>query len=453
MKKIFTLALAVLASVSMWAETTTLPTSNSGLTNGATKYEWSNANSQVAGNVLYWATRGSISADETVGMRPYQLGIAIQVTAAVKLTFNVTSNTTSGRTITGQVYTPTDELFYVWKNTEIGSSLENYVLAVNAKDAGSMTAEEAAIHANATLGAMTSQKDANKKVLIGETADSKVATAYGSAISHTCPNVKNESNSFDIDLVAGKYLIYLTSSGGSIGVKTIDIVSSCSNPLEPVTLTLDTAKSETSGLYVGDEVTFNISGAGSGAEISLTGENNESIVSNKWTATEGTHTFTVSQAMKDGVCGVEIPVILVVAAKNPVTSAVISGASSAYVGKKVTLTCTAANATDFQWFKGDDAISGATAAEYEFTPDAVGEVTFYCEAWNQFTNPHKKSDGFKVTVSEQPAVCGILIKASRTGSKVATVDAESVVGGTAETTMTSDKLDKKNMFGVTLRIL
>lgn len=448
MRKLFTLALAVLASASMWAETTTLPTSNSGLTNGTTKYEWSNDNSQVAGNVLYWATRASVTADETVGLRPNQLGIAIQVTAAVKLTFNVTSNTTSERTITGQVYTPTDELFYVWKNTEIGSSLENYVLAVNAKDAGSMTAEEAAIHANATLGAMTSQKDANKKVLIGETADSKVATAYGSAISHTCPNVKNESNSFDIDLVAGKYLIYLTSTGGSIGIKTIDIVSSCSNPLEPVVLTLDTAKSEASGLYVGDEVTFNISGAGSGAEISLTGGNSESIVSNKWTATEGEHTFVLSQDVKDGVCGNEIEVKLNVASKTPVSAVTVSGPSGTYLDKETTLTCTAENATDYQWYKGGTKIDGATSAEYSFTPDAVGDLVFYCEAWNKFNNgtPVKSAD-FTVTVTE--GVCGVLAELKVTGEKTGTLSGEFT--GTPSVSVDKNGVDYEGQTGYKLK--
>ena len=447
MKKIFTLALAAFASLSMWAEITTLPTSTSGLTNGVTKYEWSNASSQVAGNVLYWATRGSISADATVGMRPYQLGIAIQVTANVKLTFNVVSNTTSARTITGKVYTATDELFNVWKNTEVGSSLESYVLAVNKKDAGSMTEEEAAIHANEVLGAITSQKDANKKVLIGETAHDKIATAYGSAISHNCPTKKLEENSFDIDLVTGKYVIYLTSSGGSIGVKTIDIVASCEAPESALVL----KASKTVDVVANDEITFSTEG-GNGADVTIAGKNGETITANKWTAVKGEHIFTATQDVKDGKCGNTVELKLTVIGTDPVTEAKVTGSDKAKVGKEVTLTCEAEDATSFQWYKDGEKIEGANAETYKFTPTEAGEIIFACEAWNKNNDeahPAVKSADFKVTVSEGD--CGVLIKANLTGDKTTSIDPNSTVGGTAETNLgKAGKLNKECFFGVTL---
>ena len=219
----------------------------------------------------------------------------------------------------------------------------------------------------------------------------------------------------------------------------------CEAPATALTLKCD----KTGEILVGDEVTFSTEG-GNGADVTISGKNGETMNANKWTAVKGEHTFIASQDVKDGKCGNSVELKLTVISHDPVTAAVISGNKNAVVGQETTLTCTAENASNFQWYKGTEAISGATESEYKFTPDAAGELTFSCEAWNAYTDPHVKSANYTVTVTDAPVICGILIKASRTGTKTATVDAASVVGGTAETNMESDKLDKKCFFGVTL---
>ena len=232
MKKLFSLFTLLVAIVmGAWATETTLPTSGS-FTNGATKYELTNASTVVANNKIWWATRGSLSLSADYGMRPYQHAFALEVTGAATLTFNVKSNTTSARTITGQVYTAIEPFFNVWKNATVGSGLENYVITVNNKAEEDRTAEESAIHANTVLAGITSQKDANKKTLLCESAQASIATAYGSAINHNCPTTKGGTNSFDISLEAGKYVIFLTSSGGSVGLTSIDI--NTAGPVDPV---------------------------------------------------------------------------------------------------------------------------------------------------------------------------------------------------------------------------
>ena len=124
---------------------TSMPTSGS-YSNGTTKYEFSNT--ALTGSKFYLAQRQSISISSDYGWRPYSTGIALQVSSPTSLTFTIKSNTTSSRTITGQVYSVTDPFFNIYKNTTAGSqTLEDYVNAVNAKAAGSRTSEEAAIAA------------------------------------------------------------------------------------------------------------------------------------------------------------------------------------------------------------------------------------------------------------------------------------------------------------------
>ena len=202
-----------------------MPTSAGSYTNNTTKYEFSNT--ALTGSKFYLAQRQTISIDNNYGWRPYSTGIALQVSSPTSLTFTIKSNTTSSRTITGQVYSVTDPFFNIYKNTTAGSqTLEAYVNAVNAKAAGSRTSEEAAIAAVSAFSSITGSGDANKKLLICENPGAfSEAVAYGSSISHSCPTTKGATNTFTVNLsAAGKYVIYLTSSGGSVGITKINIV-------------------------------------------------------------------------------------------------------------------------------------------------------------------------------------------------------------------------------------
>lgn len=198
-----------------------MPTSSSGYSNGIKKYKLTNTASTVKNGEIYLAQRGSISASGDYGWRPYTSAFVVELTGASKITINVKSNTTSARTITGQVYTMAEPFYNIYKNTAIGSSLEDYVIALNKKT--TKTDEESAIVNIAAFKAITSSKDANKKLLIGESEEiANASTKYGGAISHNCPKTKGGTNSFDVEIeTSGKYLIYLTSSGSSVGITSI----------------------------------------------------------------------------------------------------------------------------------------------------------------------------------------------------------------------------------------
>ena len=99
---------------------------------------------------------------------------------------------------------------------------------------------------------------------------------------------------------------------------------------------------------------------------------------------------------------------------DSVAAATISGADSCYVGKSVTLTCTAEHATTYQWYNTDGIIEGATAKTYVFTPAAEGIYGFYCMASNQYNTNPVRSNSLIVTATIKPAAvpCANIIPAS-----------------------------------------
>ena len=214
---------------------------------------------------------------------------------------------------------------------------------------------------------------------------------------------------FDVEIIiamtAGQHLYVKFPTNVYISKVILSTAPTCSNPAQALAL----AANKTTGLYEGDTVTFSITG-GNGAATTLAGAASEVITNNQWIATVGEHTFTLSQEVNNGICGGEDQVVLTVAQKTPVTAAVVTGASAAYVGDEVTLTCEAANAATYQWYQGANAISGATNATYTFTPDAAGTYTFACAASNEFTATPVKSADFTVTVTVKPAEPTMLVK-------------------------------------------
>ena len=115
---------------------------------------------------------------------------------------------------------------------------------------------------------------------------------------------------------------------------------------------------------------------------------------------------------------------------DPVTAAAISGENACMIGSTVTLTCTAAKATTYQWYLNGAAIDGATAKTYAFTPTAAGEFSFTCAASNDYTTTPVVSAAHVVEVVDPSNVCGELIKATHTGEKTATVTG--ILGGTVD---------------------
>ncbi len=135
---------------------------------------------------------------------------------------------------------------------------------------------------------------------------------------------------------------------------------------------------------------------------------------------------------------------------DPVESAEISGADACLVGNSVTLTCTAAKATTYQWSMNGTEIEGANAKKYTFSPTEAGEYSFTCAASNEYTTTPVVADAHVVTVMDPANAYGELIKATLLGGTSATMTG--VIGGTFDTNLGSGKfkLDKGKYFGITL---
>ena len=135
---------------------------------------------------------------------------------------------------------------------------------------------------------------------------------------------------------------------------------------------------------------------------------------------------------------------------DPVESAEISGENTCMLGASVTLTCTAAHATAYQWYLGGIMIDEANAKTYTFTPEAAGDFTFTCAAWNEYTETPVLSDELTITVVDPADACGELINAVLNGGTSATMSG--VLGGTFDTNLGNGKykLDKNRYIGVQL---
>lgn len=97
----------------------------------------------------------------------------------------------------------------------------------------------------------------------------------------------------------------------------------------------------------------------------------------------GKFEITFSQASNDTYCAAEETVTFVISEKTPVTEVTVDGPDAAYVGEAVTFTATAANASDYAWtVNGVDA--NTNAAEFTYTPAAAGEYSIVCSARNKF---------------------------------------------------------------------
>ena len=84
---------------------------------------------------------------------------------------------------------------------------------------------------------------------------------------------------------------------------------------------------------------------------------------------------------------------------DPVTAATIAGATEGFVGQTIKLTCTAEHATTYQWCDANGAIAGAINANYNFTPEAAGEYSFYCLASNDYTAEPVRSNTLIINIA------------------------------------------------------
>jgi len=234
-----------------------------------------------------------------------------------------------------------------------------------------------------------------------------------------------------------------SSGGGDVYIFRIEISgdAKCETPTTPLTFTA----SKTSEIYVGDEITFSSAG-GNGGEKPITLDGSP-FTAEKWTAEAGEHKFVMTQDTKDGKCGATIEIKLNVATKDKVESAKITGSNATSIGKEITLTCEAANATSWQWYKDGAKITDAKSAEYKFTPTAAGNVVFAVEAWNKFNEEGKPAKSADFTVEVSDFECGVLATIEATAYNEAKISGS--FAGTASASMSKKDAEKAEYEGHT----
>lgn len=242
---------------------------------------------------------------------------------------------------------------------------------------------------------------ANFKVGISHADNNDPSKSQTWDLSVTNSGTKNK-NDFVITktgLEGTNYIVWAMESSSSYKViKRIAIyteVPDCTDPAEALSLSSNAA----GAVYEGDEITFSTTG-GNGALISIEGTNSETITANKWTAVAGTHTFTASQAKNGDYCAQESQLVITVAATTPVTAANVEGPTAGYVGDELTYTVTAANATDYEWYV-DGVAANTNAATFKYTA-VLGSHTIYATATNSFTATPVQSNSIALTVAAAP---------------------------------------------------
>lgn len=147
--------------------------------------------------------------------------------------------------------------------------------------------------------------------------------------------------------------------------------------------------------------------------------------------TAGTFELTAFQESDGTYCAVDEKVTVTVNAANPVTAVTIDGPTAAYVGYKLTYTATVANATAYEWYL-DDVKQGSDSAKFIYTA-VKGNHSIVCKARNDF-NAEKEwiaSDPIALTVT---SLYGQLIAATAETDPSNNIDknitATGIVGGT-----------------------
>jgi len=147
--------------------------------------------------------------------------------------------------------------------------------------------------------------------------------------------------------------------------------------------------------FVGEAIALTFSSKNSSAiawEIKKDGDvtTDAAIAAGKFTASAvGEYVVTVSQDADGTFCEVKESVTLTISAKNPVTSFVVDGPKTAHVGEEVTLTAKDFDAapTEISWL---DIVTGDpihTGASYTITSESAGDYWYYVIARNEFNDP------------------------------------------------------------------
>ena len=114
----------------------------------------------------------------------------------------------------------------------------------------------------------------------------------------------------------------------------------------------------------------------------------------------GTFVITFSQASDGTYCDAEESATFVISAKSPVTSFEIDAPATAHIGEEVTIELKNFDAapTTIVWYDGDlneiTAANGKTS--YTFTPAAAGDYAFQVTAWNAYNALNEEAFNYTI---------------------------------------------------------
>ena len=417
MKKIFTLAVAVLASFSLWADDAVCSFSSKNIVAGrATAYPVTNANGILADDAIYATSRNAISAVEN-GVEPNYMGFIFQPASNCNVIITGVNTTTSDRNFSNKVFEVINTDIYpiVKASSSFDGTISQYLLdnldtyttldAEGWKSAKLIKKSSGNYLEDATNAAKTISGEAAVASLYKQISDIQVVSITKKADSKAAAVVESKTFSTatgEYEFEKGKtYVIYLHRNSSGLFAKEISFVPTaplCNAPEKELVL-----KADKEVIYVGDEVTFSTEG-GNGNPVTIVGANGNVITTGKWVATEGKHTFQASQEAAGEVCAQESFLELTVLTKNPVTAVSVDGPKEAYVGAELVYTATAANATQYAW-SVDGIDANTNAAEFKYTA-VVGEHSIVCKARNDFnaTDEWIASNTIELTVTKKVVI-------------------------------------------------
>ena len=422
MKKIFTFCAAVLASVSMWAESVTFSaTEMSETAAGVTKGKVTALCPTKAGDQQWYKDESSTIKGKAISISSSADTAVIVPAAGKSLHFRIAD----GYTITGISIEAAAN-----KDSICGEPIVIWTDAVNHTPAYVGTIEAPA--RNAT----------SKPAAINVANIPEGATAFA-----VYRRIKYNSSTREIGTGSN---FGRSQQTWNIFNVTVEYKANCTDPEAHLAFTQSTA-------YVGEQFSYDF-GSKSGGDL------NDYYTLNGVPAVKGTdYTFTSGNitVLKAGqfvmhmtvgavgdYCAADLSDTILINEATPVAACAIEGPATAYIGQAVTFTATAANASDYAWtVNGVDA--NTNAAEFTYTPAAAGEYSIVCSARNKFNaaNEWIASEPIALNVTK---LCGDLITATLNGGSSATMGG--VVGGTFDTNLGSGKykVDKGVYIGVKL---
>lgn len=391
MKKLFTLAAAILASFSMWAENPTLPADAIPSTaydatvkeanlyaitdevSGGKQYfvyDFDTIRTQMKANKVTWIKGPKNDGGNSAGTISFADGLSDADKFGFNTTWNRAWGINNGR-YAGIRVTKCVEFAALTKSnsTKDGKTLYMHVFVKNADSWDFVETIGKDDYNNSKYYVLKATLDNTKEYVILLTSgnSSNCLTAQIRFASTYCE---------DPELTVSP-----TEGTGFVG-DAIDINITSKNQSKPINaaVTVDGV----AGVY-GTDYTFKAS----------TG------LVQATPLRAGTFVITFSQASNGTYCDAEESATFVISAKNPVTSFEIDAPATAHVGEEVTIELKNFNAapTTIVWYDGEmneiTAANGKTS--YTFTPAAAGNYIFQATAWNAY-NTYNVDEAYNYTI-------------------------------------------------------